>query len=84
MKTLDKKLLESLSTKPEFLRSTDLIQLGLFKSFSDICCALKRGLGPPIIRLGERKIIYPKTLLIEWLKGKMANSHKNGRKHANR
>lgn len=67
MTATDQKLTNSLSGKPEFLTSTDLIDLGLFGSFSDVCWANKRGFGPPSIRLGKRKIRYPKIMLVEWL-----------------
>lgn len=67
MNALDQTLIESLSKKPEFLRSNDLIDLGLYQSFADVCWAKKRGLAPPSIHLSERKIVYPKNLLLKWL-----------------
>jgi len=67
-------LLESLKNRPEFLRSTDLIELGLFTSRANVCRANKIGCAPPMIRLGDRKIIYPKKLLIEWLLERLQKS----------
>jgi len=55
---------------PEFLRAIDLIELGLFKSRSDVCWAIKRGQAPAMIRLSQSKIVFPKAALIQWLKEK--------------
>jgi predicted DNA-binding transcriptional regulator AlpA len=60
-------LINSLKDRPEFLRSRDLIELGIYKSFSDISYSIKRDLAPPYIKIGERKILYPKASLIAWL-----------------
>lgn len=73
MNVLDQSLIDSLSGKPEFLRSNDLIDLGLYQSFADVCWAKKRGLTPPSIHLSERKIVYPKRLLLDWLYSKTLN-----------
>ncbi len=67
MLEINQNLIDSLNDKPEYLRSKHLIELGLFGSFSDICLANKRGCGPPHIRIGDRKMVYPKRQLIEWL-----------------
>jgi hypothetical protein len=58
---------ESLKNIPDFLTSKDLIKLGLFNSPSNICHEAKRGCCPPRVRMGTRKVVYPKNLLIEWL-----------------
>jgi len=60
-------LINSLKDKPEFLRSRDLIELGIYRSFSDISYSIIRGFAPPHLRIGERKILYPKASLIAWL-----------------
>lgn len=67
MKIRKENLEELLSSKPEFLRSHDLIAMGLYNSFSDVCLSKKRGFSPPSIRLSPRKIVYPKNMVLEWL-----------------
>lgn len=68
---------ELLSSKPEFLRSHDLIKLGLYNSFSDVCLSKKRGFSPPNIRLSPRKIVYPKNMVLEWLHKKSLLNFEN-------
>ena len=53
---------------PEFLRPIDLVKSGLFSSKSDVCKATKRGKAPPCIKLSERKVIFMRESLIEWLR----------------
>ena len=67
MNTINQNLIDALSNKPEFLRSKDLIELGLFKTLPDVCWSKKRGFAPPFIKIGKRKYVYPKKMLIEWL-----------------
>ena len=55
---------------PEFLRPRDLIEAGLYKSRSDLCWSMKRGLAPPSIQLSPRKIVFPRAALRDWLKEK--------------
>jgi predicted DNA-binding transcriptional regulator AlpA len=55
---------------PEFLRPTDLVATGLYKSRSDLCWSMKRGLAPPCIKLSSHKVIFPRASIIEWLKQK--------------
>jgi predicted DNA-binding transcriptional regulator AlpA len=55
---------------PEFLRPSDLVICGLYKSRSDVCWAMKRGQAPPSIKITAHKIIFPKASLCEWLKEK--------------
>jgi hypothetical protein len=40
-------LINSLKDRPEFLRSRDLIELGIYRSFSDISYSIIRDLAPP-------------------------------------
>ncbi len=55
---------------PEFLRSKDLIKIGLYQSRSDLCWSMKRGLAPPSIQLSPRKIVFPRESLRDWLREK--------------
>ena len=70
-----KSIESQLSESPDFLRPKDLIRLGLFKSPSDVTQNIRRGDAPPLIRLGVRKLVFPKSLLVEWLNNK---TKKNG------
>lgn len=55
---------------PEFLRAADLIACGLYTTRSAVCVAMTRGQAPPFIRLSPGKIIFPRSLLCDWLKKK--------------
>jgi hypothetical protein len=66
-----------MSSLPEFLRGNDLIRIGLFKSRSDLCWAMKRNQAPPFIKLSIKKIVYPKSSLCEWLKQKSSSDDLN-------
>jgi len=66
-----------MSKLPEFLRPKDLIKLGLFRSASDICWAMKRNQSPPFIRLSAKKVIFSRTRLCEWLKQKSSSDNLN-------
>jgi hypothetical protein len=56
----------SFESLPEFLRSTDLIKLGLYPSENALYSARIRGEGPSYIKL-KRKILYPKSAVIGWI-----------------
>jgi len=56
------------SNCPKFLRASDLIRLGLFRSNAHVAMCLKRGQCPPRIRVGKRKVLYPTVSLCTWLK----------------
>jgi hypothetical protein len=71
---LDAIIQDIITNLPEFLRATDLISCGLFKTRSDVSWAMKRGLAPPSIKLSQHKIIFPRASLCEWLKEKTKNS----------
>lgn len=65
---------EALQNYPEFLRSSDLIECGLYRSRSDLCWSMKRDLSPPFIRLSPHKIVFSRSALIEWLRDKEGSS----------
>ena len=67
MNSIHEHITKSLKNFPEFLRSKDLLKLGLYKSYGDIYHSKKRGLSPPHVLLGDKKIVYLKTSLIEWI-----------------
>lgn len=70
-KTNLNKVIKDLEKKfPEFLRATDLIRSGLFRSRSDLSWATKRNQAPPSIKLSAHKVIFPRDGLIMWLKAK--------------
>ena len=67
-------MIEDLQKKfPEFLRPRDLVKSGLYKSTSDLCWSMKRGLAPPSIKLSSHKVIFPRAPLCEWLREKALN-----------
>lgn len=59
---------------PEFLRPQDLVNLGLYKSRSDLSWSMKRGKGPPSFKLSSHKVVFPRSSLCEWLKQKAFNT----------
>ncbi len=63
---------------PEFLRAKDLVKSGLYKSTSDLCWSMKRGLAPPSIKLSSHKVIFPRASLCEWLREKAQNDFVGG------
>ena len=52
---------------PEFLRPSDVVKTGLYKSRSDLCWSMKRNQAPPSIRVSSHKIIFPRAALCAWL-----------------
>ncbi len=60
-------LKELLKDKPEFLNTSDLVEVGLFPSKHAVHQAKNQGYGPPSIRMSVRKLRYPKNVLIDWL-----------------
>ena len=56
------------SRLPEFLRPSDLVAFGLYKSRSDLCVAMKRGQAPPSIKVSAHKVVFPKSGLCNWLR----------------
>jgi len=57
---------------PEFLSTSDLIRLNIIPSRFAACRSLQRGTMPPSIRIGERKILFPRELLLSWLVEKLS------------
>ena len=60
---------------PEFLRASDLIELGLYKGRADVTVAKKKGDCPPFIKISSHKFLFPKTSLVSWLMGKCPNNN---------
>lgn len=74
MSDLDQKIIDTLKDLPDFLRGNHLIKLGIFETHSQIWQERVRNTAPLAIRLGKRRIVYPKLAVIEWLKQKSADS----------
>jgi len=55
---------------PMLLSPTDLVSLGLYQSASDVSHSVKRGQAPPHLRLGYKKMVFPKATLLKWLQCK--------------
>lgn len=61
---------------PEFLSSEDLVTLGIYRTIDATYQARIRKTGLPYVKL-NKKILYPKNALIEWLITKSINAPKN-------
>jgi hypothetical protein len=57
---------EMLKDYPEFLQSTDLVKLGIYRRTDAAFLARRDKLGPPFMKM-KRKILYPKKELIKYL-----------------
>jgi hypothetical protein len=53
---------------PDFMRPLDLIEIGIYSSHAEISTLLKKGFAPPYMRLGQKKVIFPKKTLCDWLR----------------
>lgn len=62
---------------PEFLRTYDLVKLGLYPTIRALCAARARGEGPDFIKI-NRKILYPKISVISFLEHHMKDHKKMG------
>lgn len=60
-------VLLSLEKLPEFISVNDLIELGIFTNNTSAYLARRRGQSPDYIKL-NKKIIYAKSSVIEWIK----------------
>jgi predicted DNA-binding transcriptional regulator AlpA len=60
-------LVVELERYPQFLRVKDLIDLNLYETPAAVSISIKDGKAPPSIRLSSRKIVFPRSELIEWL-----------------
>jgi hypothetical protein len=69
---MDEFIISKFDTMPEFLTSYDLINLGLFSNQNGTYLARSQGRSPSYIKIG-RRIFYPKSCLIEWVKSHMHN-----------
>jgi hypothetical protein len=56
-----------LAEYPEFLRTKDLIRIGLFRTKFAVRNAQRKGNAPPSIKINFNRILFPKNSLIEWL-----------------
>lgn len=63
-----------LEALPEFLTTKDLMSLGLFRDLDAACIARKEGYSPDYIKVG-RKILFPKSRVIEFLESRMQNGN---------
>ena len=63
---MPKAYLEVLDNYPAFLRTKDLVELGLFKNEAVLCQARNYGRSPDYIKVGQ-KVLYPKASLVEFL-----------------
>ena len=61
---------EALSLFPEFLSSEHLVQLGIYKSIDAAYQARLHGHSPGYIKL-RKKILYPKSEILEFLETRM-------------
>lgn len=61
---------------PPFLTPHDLVSLGLYPSVDAAYLARARGYSPDYIKNG-RKILYPKSTIIEFLKKRMRSGSPN-------
>lgn len=53
---------------PEICTIHDLIRAGIVSSRNTMEHYRKKNLGPPFLRVSERKIFYPKQGVLKWLK----------------
>lgn len=53
---------------PELCTVRDLIKAGFWKSHQSARNARLTEDAPPFLRIGKKKIIFPKTELIQWLR----------------
>lgn len=63
---MEKTTFPILDSLPEFLKSNDLVQLGLYPSNDAVYLARIRGQGPDFIRF-KRKVLYPKTSVFTFI-----------------
>lgn len=52
---------------PDLCTSQDLVELKLFSSPFEAMVRRKRGQPPEFLYLSKRRIVYPKSVVIEWL-----------------
>lgn len=57
---------------PEMCTVADLVQVGIVKHRNSLLYYRRNNMGPPFLKLSEKKIIYPKQGVLDWLKD---NSH---------
>lgn len=53
---------------PEICTIHDLIRTGIVSHRNTMEQYRKKNLGPPFLRISERKIFYPKNGVLKWLK----------------
>ena len=70
-----KTLFSTLDSRPALLTSQDLVDIGLYATKDTAYVARIKGQSPPFVKL-ERKILYPKEGVIEFLEQRL---HKEGK-----
>lgn len=55
---------------PEICTIHDLIRAGIVTHRNTMEHYRKKNIGPPFLKLSQRKIYYPKEGILRWLKGK--------------
>jgi len=63
---MNQNITTSLENLPEFLSSTHLVSLGIYKSIDSAYQARMNGHSPQFIKLAH-KVLYPKRAVIEFL-----------------
>lgn len=53
---------------PDLCTVHDLIRVGIIKHRNSMEYYRRNNMGPPYVRLSERKIFYPKHGILHWLK----------------
>ncbi len=65
-----------LDSMPEFLTTNDLVALGLYRNIDGTYLARIRGTSPDYIKVG-RKILFPKSKVIEFLRARIQDGSKS-------
>lgn len=68
------------ATLPEVCTINDLIRAGIVNHRATMEYYRKKKLGPPFLRLSARRIYYPKSGILKWMKD---NSHAGEKKAKN-
>jgi hypothetical protein len=66
--SIDEFLKELEETLPKLVRSGDLVRLGIASSLSSLYEQRRRGVGIPYIKLGNKRIRYPRQAVLEHIR----------------
>ena len=58
---------DQLRDYPEFLRSKQLVELGIYINENAVWSAVHFDVAPPRIRINRKHTVFPKADLIKWL-----------------